>query len=121
MKTIATLTFAAVAAFCSIAAQAQSTEPLSRGAVTEELQRARASGELDHAARETSGPSASSTKVANQAAGAPPVAPSANAKGRMDVQAELARARANGELDWAAAEINGVHMPIPGSTAMAAR
>lgn len=120
MKTLSTLILVAAAAFASIGAHAQSASAPSRDAVTAELQRARASGELDHAAREISAPSALISKVSYQAAGAPPVM-NATAKSRLEVQAELARARSNGELDWAAAELNGAQPPVTPATAMATR
>ncbi|RZT95218.1 DUF4148 domain-containing protein [Rivibacter subsaxonicus] len=121
MKTIATLTVLAAAAFVSIAAQAQTDTGLSRNAVTTELQRARSAGELDHAAQEIGGPAAAS--VQTRAAAAPVAAPlaTANAKSRYEVKAELARARANGELDWATAETYGVMQPAATSTSVAAR
>lgn len=121
MKTLSTLIVLAATAFVSIAAQAQSVDSPSRDAVTAELQRARANGELDHAAREIHGRSAPISQIAYQAAGAAPVKPGATAKSRLDVQAELARARANGELDWAAAELNGAQQRGTPTTAMATR
>jgi hypothetical protein len=120
MKTIATLALLAASAFTSIAAQAHGTDAASRSAVTAELQRARSAGELDHAAREINGPSQASAQPMTAAA----VQPSARvggARSRMEVKAELQRARLNGELDWATAELYGVQRPTPAATSMATR
>jgi hypothetical protein len=114
MKTIAILTVLAAAAFVSIAVQAQSAEATSRSVVSAELQRARASGELDHARQEINGPSAA-------LGSAQPVAVSGVAPGRIAVTAELQRARANGELDWASAELGGAQAPTKAAASMALR
>lgn len=120
MKTIATLALLAASGFASIGAQAQGTDAQSRNAVTAELQRARSAGELDHAAREINGPSPSATRIETTAA-VQPAAPVGGARSRMEVRAELQRARLNGELDWATAELYGVQRPKQATTSMATR
>ena len=67
MKTIATLAVLAAVAFVSIAAQAQSTDATSRSAVSAELQRARANGELDWASAELGGAPAPTKATASMA------------------------------------------------------
>lgn len=117
MKTIATLTVLAAAAFFSIASEAQSNEATSRSAVAAELQRARTSGELDHARHEINGPSAAAT----QNTAMQPVNVSTATPGRMAVKAELERARSHGELDWASAELQGVQPTQKATASVAAR
>lgn len=86
----------------SMCAMAQST-PVTRDAVTQELTRARAAGELDYGANEAMLPAARM--------------PSATYAGlnRSEVVAELVRARAAGELDFAQWE---VQLPLPAGRVM---
>ncbi len=108
--TIAALS--AFAALVSLAAQAQ-TAPMTRAQVSAELAAARSSGALERVASEGFGlptPVVREAAPANApaAAAAQPQAPtSQSGLTRAEVRAELARARAAGEMDFAAAEVNG--------------
>jgi len=79
--------------------------PLTRQQVTAELQRARASGEIDNAAAELNGGSYGRAKSWNSAAMRPT---------RTEVVAELQRARSSGELDRTSSELEGA--PVIAST-----
>ncbi|MBA3598967.1 MAG: DUF4148 domain-containing protein [Methylibium sp.] len=108
--TIAALS--AFAALVSLSAQAQ-TAPMTRAQVSAELAAARYSGALEHVPSEGFGlptPAVQEVAPANApaAAAAQPEAPtSQSGLTRAEVRAELARARAAGEMDFAAAEVNG--------------
>lgn len=104
MKAVITIVAAAAAAFVSLAAQAQSsTQPLTRAQVQAELSRARAAGEMDFAAQEINGPTATVKRAVPATAQTPAVeSPKADKTGgvtREQVKAELQRARKSGELE----------------------
>lgn len=124
MKNYLTISvLATAAALVSLSAQAQ-TAPLTRAQVAAELAQARASGALERMASEGFGfptplirkpasPSAPAAAAARQEGAPQPqtrVEPQPEAQSgltRAEVKAELARARAAGEMDFAAAEVNG--------------
>lgn len=104
MKAVITIVAAAAAAFVSLAAQAQSsTQPQTRAQVQAELSRARAAGEMDYAAQEINGVSATVKRAAPTTAQTPaveaPKADKATGTSREQVKAELQRARKSGELE----------------------
>lgn len=119
MKAVITIVAAAAAAFVSLAAQAQSTtQPLTRAQVQAELSRARAAGEMDFAAQELNGASATVKRAAPTTAQSPAPSPAVEAPKaaektsgltRAQVQAELARARKSGELE--ASTLAGYGLP----------
>jgi pyruvate/2-oxoglutarate dehydrogenase complex dihydrolipoamide acyltransferase (E2) component len=122
MKNYLTITtLAATAALFTLSAQAQ-TQPLTRADVNAQLEQARSSGALERMASEGFGlPTpvmrSAAPVEAPPAAAVQPEAPKAQGLTRAEVRAELARARAAGEMDFAAAEVNGTSPYAPRSVA----
>lgn len=120
MKSYLTVSaLAATAALVCVSAQAQ-TSPLTRAQVSAELQQARASGELEATASEGFGLPVAVERRVTPVSDAPLQAPQAQGGvTREQVRAELQRARAAGEMDFAAAEVYGTSpyqprsVPVP--------
>lgn len=138
MKHYLTITvLAATAAFVSLAAQAQ-TAPLTRAQGVAELVQARSSGALERMASEGFGLPTPATREAatvyvpagahaqphthtqtrthKQTQSQQPTPKALSGLTRAEVRAELARARAAGEMDFAAAEVNGTSPYAPRPT-----